>query len=78
MPEMGNQAQAVECLADIRKRGGASSGIMVFDSEQRDTTTAHAAHDPLIARDSGERDSKRVPALHSHKKLATERLVRGV
>ena len=78
MPEMGNQAQAVECLADIRRRRGRGSVFLVFDSEQRDTTTAHAAYDPLIAWDSDERDSKRVPALHSHKKLATERLVRGV
>ncbi len=57
MPESGKQAQAIECLADIRKLGGASSGIVVFDSEQRGTTTAHAAHDPLIAWDSDERDS---------------------
>ena len=34
MPESGKAAQAVECLADIRKRGGASSAILVFDSEQ--------------------------------------------
>ena len=44
MPERRKRAQAIECLADIRKRGGTSSGIMVFDSEQRDTTTAHAMH----------------------------------
>ena len=43
MPERRKGAQAVECLADIRKRGGASSGILVFESEQRDATTAHAA-----------------------------------
>jgi len=42
MPETGKQAQATECLADIRKLGGASSGIVVFDSEQRGATTAHA------------------------------------
>jgi len=44
MPESDDPSQTVECLADIRKRGGTSSGIMVFDSEQRGTTTAHAAH----------------------------------
>ena len=36
MPESGKAAQAVECLADIRKRSGTSSGILVFKSEQRD------------------------------------------
>jgi hypothetical protein len=35
MPESGKVGQAIECLADIRKRGGTSSGIVVFDSEQR-------------------------------------------
>jgi len=34
MPERGKRAQAVECLIDIRDRGGASSGIVVFDSGQ--------------------------------------------
>jgi hypothetical protein len=36
MPESGKLSQAIECLADIRKLGGSSSGIVVFDSEQRD------------------------------------------
>jgi len=43
MPESAKAVQAVECLADIRERGGTSSGIVVFDSEQRGTTAAHAA-----------------------------------
>jgi hypothetical protein len=34
MPERGKRAQAVECLADIRKFGGVSSGMVVFDSGQ--------------------------------------------
>ena len=34
MPESAKAVQAVECLADIRERGGTSSGIVVFDSEQ--------------------------------------------
>ena len=41
MPESGKPSQAVECLADIRKRGGASSVFLVFDSEQLGATTAH-------------------------------------
>ena len=36
MPEPGKAGQAIECLADIRLRGGTSSGILVFESEQRD------------------------------------------
>ena len=36
MPESGNPSQAVEYLADIRKRQGAGSGNVVFDFEQRD------------------------------------------
>lgn len=36
MPESAKAVQAVECLADIRERGGTSSGIVVFDFEQRD------------------------------------------
>jgi hypothetical protein len=36
MPESGKPAQAIECLADIRKFGGASSAILVFDSGQLD------------------------------------------
>ena len=42
MPEIGKPSQAVECLADIRKCVAASSGIVVFDSEQPGATTAHA------------------------------------
>lgn len=34
MPEPGKSSQAVECLADIRRRGAASSLILVFDSGQ--------------------------------------------
>jgi len=34
MPEWDKTAQAVECLADIRWLGGASSAIVVFDFEQ--------------------------------------------
>lgn len=34
MPEIGENPQAVECLADIRRRSGASSEILVFDFEQ--------------------------------------------
>ena len=36
MPETGKGAQAIERLADIRRRNGASSVFLVFDSEQRD------------------------------------------
>ena len=36
MPESGEPSQAVERLADIRTRQGASSGNVVFDFEQRD------------------------------------------
>jgi hypothetical protein len=36
MPESGKLSQAIECLIDIRKFGGASSGIVVFGSEQQD------------------------------------------
>jgi hypothetical protein len=43
MPESREPAQALECLADIRKFGGASSGILVFDSGQLGATTAQAA-----------------------------------
>ena len=53
MPEIGESSQAVECLADIRRRDGASSGIVVFDSEQRSTTTAHAERRILSFVDSG-------------------------
>jgi hypothetical protein len=34
MPETGKIGQAIERLADIRRFGGASSEIMVFESEQ--------------------------------------------
>jgi hypothetical protein len=51
MPESGKPAQAIECLADIRKFGGASSATLVFDSEHLGTTTAHAEHDSLLHRD---------------------------
>ena len=44
MPESGKPSQAIECLADIRRLRGRGSVFLVFDSEQRDTTTAHAAH----------------------------------
>src|SRR6476661_10279656 len=40
---IGKRPQAVECLVDIRRSGGAGSAIAVFDFEQRNTTTAHAA-----------------------------------
>jgi hypothetical protein len=36
MPESRKAVQAVECLADIRRRGGASSVALVFDSGQLD------------------------------------------
>ena len=36
MPESRKAVQAVECLVDIRRRGGASSGFLVFDSGQLD------------------------------------------
>src|SRR6478609_6921388 len=42
MPESEKGPQAVECLVDIRRSGGAGSAIAVFDFEQRNTTTAHA------------------------------------
>jgi hypothetical protein len=38
---IGKKVQAVECLADIRRRDGASSVFLVFDSEQPGATTAH-------------------------------------
>jgi hypothetical protein len=34
MPESRKAVQAIEWLIDIRDRGGASSGIVVFDSGQ--------------------------------------------
>jgi len=69
MPESGRVVQAVECLADIRKFGGASSGIMVFDSEQPGATTAHAAR----------YDSFNSPESNSPQKRITRRaVVRGV
>src|SRR6476660_2911028 len=40
---IGKRPQAVEYLVDIRRSGGAGSAIAVFDFEQRNTTTAHAA-----------------------------------
>ena len=53
MPETGKIGQAIERLADIRRFGGASSEIMVFESEQRSTTTAHAERRILSFVDSG-------------------------
>lgn len=46
MPEIGKSPQAVECLADIRRQSGASSGIVVFDSGQLGAGSEHAAHYP--------------------------------
>lgn len=43
MPESGKAAQAVERLADIRRRNGVSSKIVVFDFGQPGATTAHGA-----------------------------------
>jgi hypothetical protein len=48
MPESAKAVQAVECLVDIRERGGRSSGIVVFDFEQRGTTTAHEVRRTLL------------------------------
>ena len=50
MPEMGKQAQAIECLADIRKLGGASSRIPVFDSEQLSDGNEQGEHHSLSPR----------------------------
>jgi len=62
MPESGKPSQAVECLVDIRRRGGTSSGIVVFDSEQRGTTTAHAArYDPFSSLQSNSPQAAKYP-----------------
>jgi hypothetical protein len=47
MPESGKPAQAIECLADIRKFGGASSATLVFDSEQLDGGNEQKAEIPF-------------------------------
>jgi hypothetical protein len=62
--------QAVECLADIRKDGGVSSVVLLFDSEQRGTTTAHAARMTLLIPHS--------LILHSREILVVERFMGGV
>lgn len=48
MPESGKAAQAIECLADIRKDAIASSAIMVFDFEQLGTTTAQDSDGKMV------------------------------
>ena len=52
MPEIGKDPQAVECLADIRRRSGASSEILVFDFEQLGAGSEHAVHYPFNSLES--------------------------
>ena len=48
MPESGKTAKAIECLANIRGRSGASSEIVVFDSEHLNAETNGGKQDASL------------------------------